>query len=156
MTLLSALLLVSLTGVPARVQTPAMAAKARAAKLIEVRSFLGGIDGVQLGFERDGLQLWFECPRCSREERARVDEVVLLFSGSYSTQWLGNPPRDPLLVLQGVREVLGEGPDETPDLTLEVRSSRVVVVGVLRSDEDRRRLELAMSRFPELSVHVER
>jgi len=119
MTLLSALVLVSLTSAPA--------AESRASKLAQVRSFFSEIDGVQLGFE---------CSRCSVEERARA--------------------RDPLLVLQGVREVLGEGPDDTPELTLEVRSRRVVVVGALRSDDDRRRLALAESRFPELLVHVER
>jgi hypothetical protein len=51
--------------------------------------------------------------------------------------------------------VLGEGPDDTPGLTLEVRDGVVVLLGVTKSADDRAKVERVRKLFPELHVHVE-
>lgn len=121
-------------------------------RLAELKSLLGPIPGLSVGFEKGNP--WFECPTCSPEALARVKEVFALFTSVRSVQHLA-PRRDALVVLRGAREVLGEGPGLTPGLTLEVRDGTVVLLGVVHGEEERQKVELLRRQFPELRIHVE-
>ncbi len=138
--------------VGAEVRSVRVVPESASRKVAELRSLLGPIPGLSLGFER-GCP-WYECPGCSVEARARVEEAVALFACVRAVHWVV-PPRAAEVVLRGAREVLGEGPDDTPGLTLEVRDGVVVLLGVTKSTDDRTKVERVRKLFPELRVHVE-
>jgi hypothetical protein len=105
-------------------------------------------------FGRDGTCVWAECPKCSAEQAARVEQVMALHPCVRSVDVIV-PPRAAEVVLAGVRAVLGEGGSETPDLIVDVRGARVVIIGTARTEDDVKRLARVREKWPEAVVHVE-
>ena len=136
----------------AEVKSVRVVPASEARRLAELKSMLGPMTGLSLGFEK-GCP-WFECPTCSPEALARVEEVLALYPCVRAVQVL-KPRRDALVVLRGAREVLGEGPGVTPGLSLDVRDGTVVLLGVVQGAEERRKVEILRRQFPELRIHVE-
>ena len=64
------------------------------------------------------------------------------------------PRRPPIEVFAEARALLGEGPDDTPGLTLHLVDEKVVVTGEVRSKEDVRRLEAVRKALPEVGIGV--
>jgi hypothetical protein len=125
----------------------------REQKFAEIRALLGPVDGLTLGFERNGTP-WAECESCDPEALARVNQVLLFYTPILMVNYV-TPPRNAVAVMKGVVAILGEQATDTPGLRIDVREGRAVLFGELRTEEDRRKVDLASLRFPSLRVHVD-
>lgn len=125
----------------------------RAQKSAELRAMVGHVDGLTVGFERNGTP-WAECESCDPEALANVNQVLLFYTPVRMVNYI-TPPRDAVVVMKGVVAILGEKETDTPGLRIDVREGRAVLFGELRTEEDRRKVDLASLRFPELRVHLE-
>jgi Flp pilus assembly secretin CpaC len=117
----------------------------------ELRALMPKVDDLTVGFE--GHCAWLECPDCTDAQRTQADAVLVLRTCVTSVDRV-TPPRDPGEVLAGARKLLGEGPEDTKALVLEVRGGRVVLRGHARTAADAQRVAKVRAAFPEVTVHV--
>lgn len=117
----------------------------------ELKALVGDVDGLTITLE--GRCARSECPGCSIAEAEQVARVMALYPCISSVHRL-TPRRDVPTVLAGARRLLGEGPDDTPGLTLDVRDGRVVLSGEARSGRDVLRVEHLRAAFPEVTIQV--
>lgn len=118
----------------------------------QLRALLPKVAGLEVAIEHRSPYVL--CDACTQEDADRVADVLALYPSIRSVQYPAGPPRSPATVLSGARQLLGEGPDDTPGLTLDVRSGKVVLFGHARNAEDAHRVELLRAAYPEVRVFV--
>ncbi len=116
-----------------------------------LKALVGDVDGLTITLE--GRCARSDCPGCTIAQAEQVARVMALYPCVSSVHRL-TPRRDAAVVLAGARQLLGEGPDDTPGLVLDLRDGEVVLSGEARTGRDILRVEHVRGAFPEVKIRV--
>ena len=116
----------------------------------ELLALLPGIDGLVIVH---GQCPRVDCDDCTRAQSDRVDQVNALFACSMMVHTFGGP-RTAAAVLDRVKKILGEGPNDPPGMELEILGGKVSLSGQAFTAEDVRRVEQVREAFHEVRIRV--